>query len=386
MHENLPIPPQRTLGEKNHLTDSNNVFTTLSLLADAIDEVSGIVGPTGPTGPSGGPTGPTGNTGATGATGNTGNTGLTGNTGPAGTSVSILGSYETYAALIAAHPTGATGDGYLVVGNLWVWDSAAWLNAGTIQGPVGNTGATGLTGNTGVTGVTGDVGSTGATGSTGFTGATGADSTVTGPAGNTGATGLTGNTGATGLTGNTGATGLTGVTGVTGKTGATGFTGFTGFTGSTGATGATGTVGPSLQYADNTSITVVKNQTTLARTPDTGSVKGLSFTAPVSGSILIQVAGTLQARSATIKLGWFVRTGATIGSGTLIATSEDVSIISLNGSSTTDNTYVTASSALSLYGGLTPGSPYNLTFGHFNDDTVNNLNIDNRSMTIIPQP
>lgn len=273
MHENLPIPPQRTLGEKNHLTDSNNVFTTLSLLADAIDDVANVVGPTGPTGPSGGPTGPAGQTGAIGNTGNTGNTGLTGNTGPAGTSVTILGSYATYAALIAAHPTGATGDGYIVVGNLWVWDSAAWLNAGTIQGPVGNTGATGLTGNTGLTGVTGDAGSTGATGFTGFTGATGADSTVSGPAGNTGVTGLTGNTGDVGPAGNTGATGLTGLTGLTGRTGATGFTGFTGSTGFTGRTGSTGFTGftgatgpgtpPSATFYRSSGISLAHNVWTL---------------------------------------------------------------------------------------------------------------------------
>jgi hypothetical protein len=268
MHESLPIPPQRKLGEKNHLTDSNNVFTTLSLLADAIDNVANQVGPTGPTGPSGGPTGPTGVTGATGATGNTGNTGLTGNTGPAGTSVTILGSYETYAALISAHPTGATGDGYLVVGNLWTWDSAAWINAGTIQGPVGNTGATGLTGNTGLTGVTGNVGSTGATGATGFTGftgATGADSTVTGPTGPTGATGSS----ITGATGNTGPTGATG-SGATGVTGATGKTGATGITGATGLTGPTGPVPYTIAYGTATGNNVASSATVTSTTLNYG--------------------------------------------------------------------------------------------------------------------
>ena len=384
MHESLPIPPQRKLGEKNHLTDSNNVFKTLSLLADAIDEVSSIVGPTGPTGPSGGPTGPTGETGATGNTGNTGNTGLTGNTGPAGTSVTILGSYETYAALIADHPTGATGDGYLVVENLWTWDSAAWINVGAIRGPVGNTGATGLTGNTGLTGVTGDTGSTGPTGDTGSTGATGADSTVTGPEGNTGATGLTGNTGATGLTGNTGATGLTGLTGGTGGTGATGFTGFTGATGATGATGDINSVYRASSYQSLAPINVV-NQS-YSRSPDTGSTIGLAFTAPPSGIVLIQVFGTLQATSAgATALSWVLKTGATINSGTVVTSANEDHGIALNADVVGDATYITAGSVLYYQSGLTSGAQYNLTFAHYNSDPTTRV-IQRRTLVVIPQP
>lgn len=173
-----------------------------------------------------GPTGVTGATGATGAdstvagptgpNGATGPTGATGTAGADGTSVNILGTYPTLAALQADHPAGTTGDAYLIVGELYVWTGSAWTNVGTIQGPTGATGATGV----GVAGATGPTGATGATGANG--------SSIQGPTGPTGAAGPTGPAGATGATG----VGLQGPTGPTGADGPAG--------GPTGPTGATG--------------------------------------------------------------------------------------------------------------------------------------------------
>lgn len=60
--------------------------------------------------------------------------------GSDGTSVTILGSYNTLAELQAAHPTGNLGDGYIVSGDLYVWNGSAWENVGTIQGPQGDPG------------------------------------------------------------------------------------------------------------------------------------------------------------------------------------------------------------------------------------------------------
>lgn len=57
--------------------------------------------------------------------------------GADGTSVTILGSYDTYAQLIAAHPTGNLGDGYMVGGDLYVWNGSAWEDVGQIQGQRG---------------------------------------------------------------------------------------------------------------------------------------------------------------------------------------------------------------------------------------------------------
>ena len=166
--------------------------------ASTVAGPQGIQGATGPQGPQGdtgetGPQGPTGSTGATGATGATGPTGAT------GTGVEILGSYATLAELQTAHPTGNTGDSYLILGDLHVWDSvnSNWDNVGTIQGPQGATGATGETGPQGPQGIQGIQGLKGDTGDTGATGAQGPQ----GPQGETGAQGPVGPQGDIGLTG-----------------------------------------------------------------------------------------------------------------------------------------------------------------------------------------
>ena len=65
--------------------------------------------------------GDTGEKGATGDTGAKGDTGDTGEQGPQGYSTIIKGSYASYADLIAEHPTGTTGDAYLVDGTLYVF-------------------------------------------------------------------------------------------------------------------------------------------------------------------------------------------------------------------------------------------------------------------------
>lgn len=141
--------------------------------------------------------------------------------GADGTSVTILGSYNTYAELIAAHPTGNLGDGYMVGGDLYVWDGSAWEDVGTIQGPQGPTGPQGPRGATGATGPTGPKGDTGATGATGATGPRGPQG-VQGPQGEQGMKGDKGDTGPQGPKGDTGATGPAGATGATGPAGATG--------------------------------------------------------------------------------------------------------------------------------------------------------------------
>lgn len=66
--------------------------------------------------------------------------------GQDGTSVTILGSYNSLADLQAAHPTGNLGDGYLIAGDLYVWNGTAWTDVGTIQGPQGDPGADGADG------------------------------------------------------------------------------------------------------------------------------------------------------------------------------------------------------------------------------------------------
>ena len=79
--------------------------------------------------------------------------GVQGIQGRIGTGINILGSYATYSALIAAHPTGAQGDAYLIGGGtLYVWSSNTWTNAGNIQGTQGVQGTTGAQGVQGTNG------------------------------------------------------------------------------------------------------------------------------------------------------------------------------------------------------------------------------------------
>ena len=78
--------------------------------------------------------------------------------GPAGASIYILGSYVSLSALQTAHPTGNTGDGYLIGQDLYIWAGSQWTNVGPVQGPAGSPGATGATGPKGDTGATGPQG------------------------------------------------------------------------------------------------------------------------------------------------------------------------------------------------------------------------------------
>jgi len=93
--------------------------------------------------------------------------------GDPGAGLSIRGSYPTYADLIAAHPTGEEGDGYLVEGDLYVWDGTQWLNAGNIQGPEGPQGPQGPQGIQGIQGPKGDEGPQGLKGDKGDPGPVG---------------------------------------------------------------------------------------------------------------------------------------------------------------------------------------------------------------------
>lgn len=107
------------------------------------------VGQGGPKGAQGaqGVQGPSG-AGTQGVQGTQGLQGLQGQAiqGATGTAVTILGSYNSYSELVAAHPTGNTGDGYLVNGDLYIWDGTSWVNVGNISGPQGVQGVQGIQG------------------------------------------------------------------------------------------------------------------------------------------------------------------------------------------------------------------------------------------------
>ena len=189
----------RVVGDTGEKGDTGEAFTYDDFTPEQLAGLKGDTGDTGPAGPKGdtgdkgetGETGSKGDTGETGATGekgeqgpkgDTGDTGATGDTGPAGAKgdtgatgigTTIKGSYNTYQELIASHPTGNDGDGYLVNGSLYVWLNNAWENVGNIKGEKGDTGDTGSQGVKGDTGDSGAKGDTGATGPKGDTGGTG---------------------------------------------------------------------------------------------------------------------------------------------------------------------------------------------------------------------
>jgi len=195
----------------------------------------------------GGPKGAQGIQGAQGVQGVQGiqGAGIQGAQGVAGKSVSILGTYSSYAALLAAHPTGNSGDAYLVNGELYVWDGSSWQNVGSIagaqgiqgsQGPAGIQGSTGTQGSTGIQGANGTQGSQGIQGAIGTQGATGSQG-IQGAGGIQGATGIQGPAGAQGTTGSQGIQGAGGIQGATGVQGPAGPQGTTGAQGIQGANG-----------------------------------------------------------------------------------------------------------------------------------------------------
>jgi hypothetical protein len=72
-----------------------------------------------------------------------------------GAGLDIVGTAASKDALPA---TAETGDAYLVAGELWVWDGAAWTDGGHVQGPQGETGPAGPQGAAGPAGPAGPVG------------------------------------------------------------------------------------------------------------------------------------------------------------------------------------------------------------------------------------
>jgi hypothetical protein len=201
--------------------------------------------------------------------------------GDDGTGVNILGSYNSAAELIAAHPIGNVGDAYLIGGDLYVWstNNNSWNNVGNIQGPQGPQGIQGIQGFAGVTGPTGPQGIQGIQGVQGVEG-------ITGP---TGPQGVQGVQGLQGLIGDPGPQGPRGVTGPTGVTGPQGIQGVVGVTGPQGATGATGAaVKTVVPFATQTAPLLVTTSDGHART-----VTLISFVSNASPTITLANDGSI---------------------------------------------------------------------------------------------
>lgn len=134
--------------------------------------IQGIQGPKGDQGQ-------TGATGPQGVQGIQGPQGVAGKDGADGKSFIILGMYATLQELMAAHPTGSTGDAYAVgtaarntVYN-WNTERSIWEDLGPLrgpQGPQGEQGAQGPQGEQGARGATGPQGVQGIQGEQGIQG------------------------------------------------------------------------------------------------------------------------------------------------------------------------------------------------------------------------
>lgn len=64
---------------------------------------------------------------------------MIGPTGPRGKGIEILDSYDTYEELLEKHPTGNSGDCYLIGDILYIWnqDKKEWMATESIKGPTG---------------------------------------------------------------------------------------------------------------------------------------------------------------------------------------------------------------------------------------------------------
>ena len=100
------------LGEDGAVKDSSGEYLALHPVEDS-DEYNYVNCFKLASGGAGGEKGDTGDTGPAGPKGDTGDT---------GPMTIIKGSYDTLEELIAAHPTGQSGDAYIVAGDLYIWE------------------------------------------------------------------------------------------------------------------------------------------------------------------------------------------------------------------------------------------------------------------------
>ena len=157
----LPINADSFAGEAYLIQGDLWIFSAV----DGWQNVGNIQGPEGPQGPPG-PDGPAGPIGPEGPEGPQGALGPRGEAGPP---LAIQGTLASTGDLPA---TGNPGEGYLINGELHVWneDAQVWDNVGDLQGPAGEDGPEGPQGALGPQGPQGAVGPEGPAGPAGADG------------------------------------------------------------------------------------------------------------------------------------------------------------------------------------------------------------------------
>lgn len=135
--------------------------------------------------------------------------------------------------------------------------------------------------------------------------------------------------------------------------------------------------------ADATALTSAALTTTYAA----GSpVVGTAFTAPPTGKVYITVGGRIQCQTTgnTIYLSFEVRTGATVGSGTVVLATDAGRAVAAGGNATGFTFARVGGSKRYLLTGLTPGSSYNVRTMHACQTTTATGDLYNRDLLIEP--
>jgi hypothetical protein len=138
-----------------------------------------------------------------------------------------------------------------------------------------------------------------------------------------------------------------------------------------------------VEYADVTSITGITSTTPIAGSP----VCGGTFVVPPSGKVFATISGQISSGSNTHNcvLSFEVRTGGTVGSGTIVwATSSDRAIATSFAVNTTAPAYLSASYRALLSSGFTAGSTYNVRTMHSVDNAAGSGSVTGRRITIEP--
>jgi hypothetical protein len=138
-----------------------------------------------------------------------------------------------------------------------------------------------------------------------------------------------------------------------------------------------------VEYADVTSITGITSTTPIAGSP----VCGGTFVAPQSAKVFATISGQISSGSNTHNcvLSFEVRTGGTVGSGTVVwATSSDRAIATSFAVNTTAPAYLSASYRALLSSGFTAGSTYNVRTMHSVDNAAGSGSVTGRRITIEP--
>ena len=240
---------------------------------------------------------------------------------------------------------GIDGDFYIDTNNMNIYGPKTnnkWPAPVPLKGAPGTNGTNGSNGATGATGAKG----TSTTGSDGAPGAPGAPG-ATGPSGAPGSTGPAGS-GSPGAAGSNGASGSNGTNGTNGSPGSIGATGPKGETGTVGLTGPAGSYSSSMglltftTMIGSSSSTSIKDfgsfvsgknyvvQLLLHGVADTGLAKLIKLGVAASDSLAILTSDYV------VQNGYTSRSGATEQESSIIVT------VLVNGASTTNNFYLTA--------------------------------------------